>query len=97
MDLLSEHRAAAEVRQQEHIAKQARLAQVAEAVFSTPDGAELLTHLCQRFELTGRTFIPGDRGEINALRAAVRDGERAMVNYLILLIRSANPDFKISV
>lgn len=70
-----------------------RLAQVAAAVFQTDDGHELLDHLCRRFGLQDRVFIPNDRGDINALRAAVRDGERAVVTYLIFLAVKGGLDF----
>jgi hypothetical protein len=49
-----------------------------------------------RFDVTGRTFLPsGERGDVNALRAAVRDGERAAVMHLVRMIRNGNPDFPI--
>lgn len=70
-----------------------RLAQQAAGVFSSDDGKELLGHLVERFGVLGRTFIPTDRGEVNALRAATRDGERAAVIYLLNLIRKADPKF----
>jgi len=75
---------------------QDRLCQIAAEVFASDAGQELLGHICQRFDLLGRTFIASvDRGDVNALRAAIRDGERAAVNYLLSMIRSANPDFKL--
>jgi hypothetical protein len=73
-----------------------RVAQLYAAVFSSPDGQEVLAHLAKRFDLCGRTFIPAERGELNALRAAVRDGERAVVQYVLSAVRTGNPDFKFS-
>jgi hypothetical protein len=39
--------------------------------------------------------MAGEKGEVNALRAAIRDGERAAVRYLIDLARRADKDFSI--
>lgn len=84
--------------QQERKAAHDRIAQVIAAVFSTDDGREMLEYLVKRFDLAGRTFLPiGERGEINALRAAVRDGERAVIAHLLALARAANPKFSISI
>lgn len=75
---------------------QKRLAQIAADVFAGDTAKELLDHLVKRFDVTGRVFLPcGERGDVNALRAAVRDGERAAVMHLVRLIRAGNPDFPI--
>jgi hypothetical protein len=95
MDTLSEKRAAATAAEAERHKREDRLAQVALAVLRTDDGRELLAHLVKRFDLTGRTFLSGDKGEVNALRAAIRDGERAVVRHLIDLARKADKDFPI--
>ena len=71
-----------------------RVSQLFAAVFSTDDGRELLTHLAKRFDLCGRTFIATESGELNPLRAAVRDGERAVVSHILSHVKIGNPDFK---
>jgi hypothetical protein len=73
-----------------------RTAQLYADVFSTEAGQEVLQHLAKRFDLLGRTFIAADRGDLNALRAAVRDGERAVVNHILSLVKTGKPDFKFS-
>lgn len=73
-----------------------RLAAIACETFSTEAGQELLSHLCKRFDLIHRTFIPDPSTKsLCPLRAAVRDGERSAVSYLIHLIRSEKPNFPI--
>lgn len=66
-----------------------RLAQLFEAVFTTDDGQKALAHLQARFDLTGRVFLPDSRGEVNALRGGIRDGERAVVRYILDLVHLA--------
>lgn len=76
------------------LAEENRLAQIAAELFGSDPGQELLAHLCKRFDVLGRTFIAtGDRGDVNALRAAARDGERAAVNHLLRLCRRGDPKF----
>lgn len=72
-----------------------RLAGLAKEIFSTPAGTELLGHLIRKYDLLGRSFLPDADAHVCPHRAAVRDGERATVNYLITLLRRANPDFPI--
>ena len=95
MDTLTERRAAAAAAEAERHKREDRISQTALAVLRTEDGKELLVHLVKRFDLTGRTFMAGDKGEVNALRAAIRDGERAVVRHLIDLARKADKDFPI--
>ena len=95
MDTLSEKRAALASAETDRQRREERIAQVALAVFQTTDGQELLAHLVRRFDLTGRVFLASDRGEVNAVRAALRDGERAAVRHLIDLCRRADKDFSI--
>ena len=95
MDTLTERRAAAAAAEADRHKREDRLAQVALAVLRTEDGKELLAHMVKRFDLTGRTFMAGDKGEVNALRAAIRDGERSVVRHLIDLARKADKDFPI--
>ena len=73
-----------------------RLASLASEVFTTQAGDELLSHLSARFGLINRTFIPdATSGDVCPLRAAVRDGERSAITYLIYLIRLDKPDYPI--
>jgi len=96
MSILSEKQAVATAANQQHLNDQKRLCQIAADVFASEPGKELLAHLVARFDVTGRTFLPsGERGDVNALRAAVRDGERAAVMHLVRMIRNGNPDFPI--
>ena len=73
-----------------------RISQLYADVFAGETGQEVLAHLAKRFDLLGRTFIAADRGDLNALRAAVRDGERAVVNHILSLVKQGKPDFKFS-
>lgn len=95
MDELSDRRLAAKTADQDRIKREDRICQVAASVLKTEDGKELLSYLIKRFDLTGRVFIAGDKNEVNALRAAIRDGERACVRHLIDLARKADKDFPI--
>jgi hypothetical protein len=96
MSIISDKQADAKHARENQLKEQNRLAQLAADVFASDAGKELLEHLVKRFDVCGRTFIPfGDRAEVNALRAAVRDGERAAVMHLVRLIRAGNPDFPI--
>lgn len=72
-----------------------RIASIAYQVFNTEAGQELLHHLIHRYGLLTRTFIPGKDHAVCPYRAAVRDGERAPVSYLIHLIRTHKPDHPI--
>jgi hypothetical protein len=94
MSILSDKQEAARQGNHAHLNDQKRLCQIAAEVFASEPAKELLRHLATRFDVTGRTFIPsGERGDVNALRAAVRDGERAAVMHLLRMIRTGNPDF----
>jgi hypothetical protein len=96
MSALTDKQEAAAKTRAEHLKDQNRLCQVAAELFATDAGKEILGHLVARFDVTGRCFLPcGDRGDVNALRAAVRDGERAAIMHLVRMIRSGNPDFPI--
>lgn len=94
MSIIAEKQAEAARAHEKHLADQKRLCQLAADVFASDAGKELLAHLVKRFDVLGRVFIPcGERGDVNALRAAVRDGERAAVMHLLRMIREGNPDF----
>lgn len=93
MDTLTEKREAATAAQVRRAKDLERMCQNAAVMFSTDEGRELLTYLATRFDVLGRTFLSTDRGEVNAIRAGIRDGERAVVAHLFHLIRKAKPDF----
>lgn len=95
MDTLTEKREAATAAQERRAKEHDRMCQAAAAMFSTDEGRELLGYLAARFDVLGRTFLATDRGEVNAIRAGIRDGERAVVNHLFHLIRKAKPDFSL--
>jgi len=95
MNSLEQRQAAATAQQAAHREANDRLAAIASEKFGDANGQELLEHLIKRFDLTGRTFITTERGEVNALRAAVRDGERAAVQHLLKLCRQGNKTFPI--
>ena len=95
MSIITDKQDAAAATQENFRKEQDRLNQQIAAVFSTDDGRDVLHYLVKRFDLCGRSFLAGDKGDVNALRAAVRDGERAVVNHLISRARSANKDFPI--
>lgn len=62
-------------------------------LFDTDLGREVLVHLWKRFDVCGRSFLAMEHGEVNALRAGVRDGERAVPNYILQMIRKTKPEF----
>jgi hypothetical protein len=87
---LQDRKAAAAIHADHARKAQDRLFQQFAAVFSTDDGQAVLAHLEARFDIKGRTFIATETGTLCPLRAAVRDGERAAVNYILTLIEKAN-------
>jgi hypothetical protein len=93
MSSISDKQAISQLSQDNRRKDHERLCQQMAEVFGTEAGQEILKYLVQRFDLLGRTFIATDRGDVNALRAAVRDGERAVVAHLLQTIRKAKPDF----
>lgn len=62
-------------------------------IFSTETGAEVLAHLFKRFDVDGRVHIPDAQGQVDPIRAAIRDGERAAPLYILAMARKANPKF----
>ena len=92
MSTITEKQAANRAAQENHRKELEILSQTAAAVISSEAGQELLAHLWKRFDIEGRTFIPcGERGDVNTIRAAIRDGERAAIKYIFDLARKANP------
>lgn len=69
-----------------------RVAQLAKEIFTTPAGEDFLRHLIAKVGLLDRTFlaVPDIQG-VCPYRAAIRDGERATVAYILKLIQQANP------
>jgi hypothetical protein len=51
--------------------------------FSTPEGRAVLELLCRRFGVLGRRFIANERGEVNAIKAGIRDGEASVILFII--------------
>lgn len=92
---LEQKRAEAAKAMAERTSELDRVAALAKEVFSTPAGNDLLRHLIHKYDLLGRSFLPDVDGRVCIHRSAIRDGERATVNYLITLIRRTTPDFPI--
>ena len=63
----------------------ANTAKLAEKALNTPEGKELVNFLTQAVGLTERTFIPDQHGAIDPYRAAIKDGERAIVSLITKL------------
>ena len=60
-------------------------AREAEKALNTPEGKELVKYLTKAVGLTERTFILDKNGVIDPYRAAIKDGERAIVSLLVKL------------
>jgi hypothetical protein len=96
MSIITDKQDAAARAHKQHLQDHQRLCQVAAEVFASDAGKEILKHLVERFDVLGRCFIASaERGEVNALKAAIRDGERAACMHLVRMIRAGNPDFPI--
>jgi extradiol dioxygenase family protein len=93
MSELDERMDALRTKQAEHAKDADRLGQVFADVFGTESGREALAHLVKRFDLLGRVHIATERGEVNAIRAGIRDGERAVVGHILQLCRKGNPQY----
>ena len=87
MNDIREKQARAKAAEAERRKQAERIEQLAAAVFGTKDGQEWLEHLQARFGLMERVFIGREGGEVNALRAAIRDGERAVVAYQMAMAK----------
>ena len=95
-DPVKENREREDARGEELKRKRERAVNVADAVFKTDDGRELLGYLCEKFHLHGRAFLSGDvRAPACPFTAATRDGERAVLWHLISLARETDPKFPI--
>jgi hypothetical protein len=62
-------------------------------LFSSEMGTEILAHLFMRFNVDSRVHIPDINGQVDPIRAAIRDGERACPLYILAMARKANPKF----
>lgn len=51
--------------------------------FSTPEGQEVFHLLCRRFGLLADRFQMNDRGEVNAVKAGIRDGQVRPLLFII--------------
>jgi len=63
----------------------AQTAKAAEKALNTPEGKILTEYLTQAVGLTERTFIPDPNGMVDPYRAAIKDGERAIVSLIVKL------------
>lgn len=95
-DPVKEREEQAEARRVAREAEKARAVDLADEVFKTDAGRELLEHLCRKFHLHGRAFLTAEAsGPACPYAAATRDGERAPLWYIIDLCRAADPKFPI--
>jgi len=63
----------------------AQTAKAAEKALNTPEGKILTEYLIQAVGLIERTFIPDSNGMVDPYRAAIKDGERAIVSLIVKL------------
>lgn len=63
----------------------AQTAKASEKALNTLEGKVLMEYLTQAVGLTERTFIPDSNGMVDPYRAAIKDGERAIVSLLTKL------------
>ena len=63
----------------------AQTAKAAEKALNTPEGKILTEYLTQAVGLMERTFIPDSNGVVDPYRAAIKDGERAIVSLIVKL------------
>ena len=61
------------------------VAKAAEKAFNTDEGRVVVDYLSKAVGLTERTFIPDPDGRVDPLRAAIKDGERAIVSLIVKL------------
>lgn len=63
----------------------AQVAKAAEKVLTTAEGKLFVDFLVASSGLTERTFIPDTQGHVDPYRAAIKDGERAIVSLICKL------------
>ncbi len=61
-------------------------------LFKTPQGKRVLALLCRRFGVLGRRFRKNDRGELNAIRAGINDGEAAVVLFILECLQASGEE-----
>ena len=69
-----------------------KVADAAEKVFNTPAGEIVVDYLVKAVGLTERTFIPDASGHVDPYRAAIKDGERAIVSLIVKLQQGETND-----
>ena len=60
-------------------------------LFATEDGQWVLEDLKKKVGFNQRVFIRTGQGTVNALHAAIKDGERAVICDILQMIESAKP------
>lgn len=69
-----------------------KVADAAEKAFNTPEGSIVVDYLAKAVGLTERTFIPDAGGHVDPYRAAIKDGERAVVSLIVKLQKGETSD-----
>lgn len=81
--------------------RDAKLRAELEACFArmadTPDGAECIKHLCHQFELGERLSIPDANRAVDPHRAAIREGEQAVVFHILKLAAKGKGESTITI
>ena len=58
-------------------------------LFSSPEGKHVLKLLMQRFGVLAPRFVQGPNGEVNAIRAGIRDGRADVPLFIIGCLKEA--------
>lgn len=61
-------------------------------LFDSPEGQLVLELLMRRFGVLGMRFQTGDRGEVNAIRAGIKDGNAEVILFIIQCLKKAGKD-----
>lgn len=69
-----------------------KVADAAEKTLNTPEGEMFVEYLVKAVGLTERTFIPDASGHVDPYRAAIKDGERAIVSLIVKLYQGETND-----
>lgn len=69
-----------------------KVADAAEKALNTPEGEVFVEYLVKAVGLTERTFIPDASGHVDPYRAAIKDGERAIVSLIVKLYQGETND-----
>ena len=84
MSHLSEKKAALDLREADRKKADTEGIRAIARHFSTPEGREVFHLLCRKYGLLADRFQTNDRGEVNAVKAGIRDGE---VRPLLFILR----------